>query len=76
MSSTKINYIELPARSLEATKRFFQQAFGWEFVDYGPEYAAIQNAGLDGGFYQSDLVAQTSTAAPWWFCTAKTLSKA
>ena len=49
MSSTKINYIELPARSLEATKRFFQQAFGWEFVDYGPEYSAIQNAGLDGG---------------------------
>jgi predicted enzyme related to lactoylglutathione lyase len=63
MSSTKINYIELPARSLDATKRFFQQAFGWEFVDYGPEYAAIQNAGLDGGFYQSDLVAQTSTGS-------------
>jgi len=57
MSSTKINYIELPARSLEATKRFFQQAFGWEFVDYGPEYAAIQNAGLDGGYWATITVA-------------------
>lgn len=50
----KINYIELPARDLNATKQFFTAAFGWGFVDYGPEYAAIENAGLDGGFYQSD----------------------
>lgn len=27
-------------------------------MDYGPDYAAIQNAGLDGGFYRSDLVAE------------------
>lgn len=52
----KINYVEIPSRDLEATKAFFISAFGWSFVDYGPEYVAIENAGIDGGFYKSDKV--------------------
>ncbi|WP_417665423.1 VOC family protein [Pseudidiomarina sp.] len=63
MTHEKINYIELPARDIEATKAFFTEAFGWTFVDYGPDYAAIENAGLDGGFYRSDLVASTTTGS-------------
>ncbi|GHA22813.1 VOC family protein [Oceanisphaera arctica] len=55
----KINYVEIPSRDLEATKRFFGDAFGWSFVDYGPEYVAIENAGLDGGFFKSEQVATT-----------------
>ncbi|MBW0149017.1 VOC family protein [Marinobacter sp. CAU 1620] len=55
----KINYVELPSTDLEATKRFFADAFGWSFVDYGPDYVAIENAGLDGGFFKSDQVATT-----------------
>src|SRR5688572_9355934 len=63
MTNEKINYIELPATDLEGTKAFFIKAFGWEFVDYGPDYVALQNAGLDGGFYRSDLVADTSAGS-------------
>lgn len=59
----KINYVEIPARDLEATKRFFADAFGWTFVDYGPEYVAIENAGLDGGFFKSDSVATTNAGS-------------
>ncbi|WP_417502461.1 VOC family protein [Marinobacter sp.] len=55
----KINYVEIPARDIAATKRFFGDAFGWTFVDYGPDYVAIENAGLDGGFFKSDSVATT-----------------
>jgi len=55
----KINYVELPSRNIEATKAFFSAAFGWQFVDYGPEYAAFSNEGIDGGFYKSDLSALT-----------------
>ena len=33
----KISYVELPARDIEATKAFYSAAFGWNFVDYGPE---------------------------------------
>lgn len=54
-----INYVEIPSKDLEATKRFFTEAFGWSFVDYGPDYMAIENAGLDGGFFRSEKVAST-----------------
>jgi predicted enzyme related to lactoylglutathione lyase len=56
----KINYVEFPARDLNATKRFFQDALGWAFVDYGPDYAAFSDQGLDGGFFKSELAARTS----------------
>lgn len=54
VTHAKINYVELPAQDLEATKRFFTAAFGWSFQDYGPDYASFLDAGLDGGFYSAD----------------------
>ena len=51
----KINYVEFPAKDIEATKAFFTSVFGWSFVDYGPEYTAFSNSGIDGGFFKSDL---------------------
>jgi len=51
----KINYVEFPAKDIEATKDFFTTVFGWSFVDYGPEYTAFSNEGIDGGFFQSNL---------------------
>ncbi|MBL8080023.1 MAG: VOC family protein [Anaerolineales bacterium] len=59
----KINYVEFPAKDLTATKTFFQSVFGWSFTDYGPEYTAFENQGLDGGFFQSDLVSSTANGA-------------
>ena len=50
----KINYIEIPVKALASTKAFFNQVFGWTFVDYGDDYAAIVGAGIDGGFVSSD----------------------
>lgn len=55
----KMNYIELPCRDLAATKAFFSKVFGWGFIDYGPDYMAITDAGIDGGFYKSELSART-----------------
>jgi len=59
----KINYVELPAKDLAATKAFFESVFGWSFTDYGPEYTAFENQGLDGGFFQSDLASSTEKGA-------------
>jgi predicted enzyme related to lactoylglutathione lyase len=59
----KINYVELPANDLAATKAFFQSVFGWSFVDYGPEYTAFSDQGLDGGFFQSDLASSPQKGA-------------
>lgn len=46
-----IDYIELAGGDLDATKAFYASAFGWEFTDYGPEYAGIRMPGgsQDGG---------------------------
>ena len=51
----KVNYVEYPAFDLAATKAFFSKVFGWSFVDYGDNYTAFSNEGLDGGFYKSEL---------------------
>lgn len=45
----KIDYVEFRAGDLAALKRFYGEAFGWRFTDYGPAYAAVSE-GLDGGF--------------------------
>ena len=44
------NYIELPAADIAAMKAFYTAVFGWSYVDYGPSYASITGAGIDGGF--------------------------
>lgn len=54
----KLDYLELPGGDLPATKAFYGAAFGWTFVDYGPEYAAF-NEGLDGGFDAQPDAART-----------------
>lgn len=56
----KLNYVEFAANNLEATKAFFAAVFGWEFVDYGPEYSAFSDQGLDGGFFKADACSQVS----------------
>jgi predicted enzyme related to lactoylglutathione lyase len=45
----KIDYCEFSGRDIPAMKRFYAQAFGWGFTDYGPTYVAFEEAGLDGG---------------------------
>lgn len=59
----KINYVELPSNNLIETKRFFKQVFDWSFHDYGPEYTAFENQGIDGGFFKADLHSSTSNGA-------------
>ena len=56
----KLNYVEFAAKDLSATKAFFTAAFNWAFTDYGPEYAAFNNEGLDGGFYAAPLHSSAS----------------
>jgi len=49
-----INYIEFKAKNLEKIKTFYGNVFGWEFIDYGPNYIAFKNSGLEGGFEKSE----------------------
>lgn len=53
-----IDYIEWPVSDTAAIKAFYAKAFGWAFTDYGPTYAALDNAGIDGGFQAEDAAAK------------------
>lgn len=48
-SNPPIDYLEFTSPDVEATQAFFTEAFGWSYVDYGPDYKDIQGAGLGGG---------------------------
>ncbi len=71
----KISYVEFPAKDLEATKTFFTAIFGWSFVDYGSEYIAFENEGIDGGFFKSDLSVSTTNGSALIVFYSKELEK-
>lgn len=51
-----LDYLELPAVDMAATRAFYERAFGWEFTAYGPDYMGFSD-GLDeevGGFRRED----------------------
>jgi len=50
----KINYVEFQTRDIAASKAFLAAAFGWTFVDYGPDFAAFSNSGIEGGIYSAE----------------------
>lgn len=56
-----IDYIEIPVTDLARAKRFYGEAFGWDFNDYGDEYVGIRKPGgapdeEAGGFRPVDSV--------------------
>jgi predicted enzyme related to lactoylglutathione lyase len=50
----RIDYVELPATDVAAAKRFYVEAFGWSFTDYGPDYTSFEDGRLAGGLTKKD----------------------
>ena len=48
----RLDYVELPATDVPATRGFYEQAFGWSMTEFAPTYAATTtgdtDVGLDG----------------------------
>lgn len=61
MSKSPIAYIELPTKDVAASKHFYQTLFGWSFQDFGSDYAAFSDSGMDGGLNGSE---EAHTKAP------------
>jgi uncharacterized protein len=59
----KIDYIEFPSSDGASTRRFFADAFGWRFTNYGPTYDAIENAGIEAGIQAAPSEASTAPLA-------------
>ena len=59
----RISYVELPVADTGTSTRFYGEAFGWSFSDFGPTYAATVSGDTDIGF-QADPAQRTAAALP------------
>lgn len=50
----KINYVELAVKDVGSVRDFYAGAFGWEFTDFGPDYAATMTGDTDLGLNGSE----------------------
>ena len=46
----RVDYIEFQAKDIAAVRKFYADAFGWKFTDYGPDYTSFEDGRLAGGF--------------------------
>jgi predicted enzyme related to lactoylglutathione lyase len=53
----RVDYVEFGAPDVAAARRFYEQAFGWRFTDYGPDYTAFEDGRMNGGFTSERPVA-------------------
>jgi uncharacterized protein len=59
----KIDYVELPAADIPAVRSFYEAAFDWKFMDYGPEYSSFEDGKMTGGFYKAEMRSRTENGA-------------
>ena len=59
----RIDYIEFTVRDVAEAKLFYGDVFGWNFEDYGPDYASFNDGRLSGGFTAEDNAEAISTGA-------------
>lgn len=52
----QIDNIEFNVADIARSKRFYGDAFGWSFTDYGPTYTEFTDGRLKGGFTTGEPV--------------------
>ncbi len=56
-----INYVEFTVADIDKAKRFYGEAFGWTYTDYGPTYCEFSDGHMTGGFEVGEV---TSAGGP------------
>lgn len=59
----RLNYVELPTGEIEASKAFYETAFGWAMAAFGPSYAATTSGDTDVGL-QADRTEASKAPLP------------
>lgn len=57
---SRIDYVEIPAVDLPATRAFFEALYDWKFQEWGDEYFSFSDGRLEGGLRKSDQAAPAS----------------
>ena len=63
MKPPRLDYVELPAASLEESVQFYEAAFGWTLQRFGPSYAATTTGDTDVGLQGDSANAPASPLA-------------
>jgi predicted enzyme related to lactoylglutathione lyase len=73
----QLNYVEFPSKDLALTQDFFETVFGWVFTSYGEDYIAFsaKSAGLEGGFYKSELKSEQQKGSALMVFLSENLEK-
>ncbi len=72
----RIDYAEFAAKDLAVFKAFYAKVFGWEFQDWGPDYASFSGAGLEGGVRGGEAARDGSTLVILYADDLETTEKA
>ncbi|MDO7844316.1 VOC family protein [Sphingomonas immobilis] len=59
----RFNYVELPVADTGRARAFYGSAFGWDFAEFGPTYAATTSGDTDIGL-QADPAEKTAALLP------------
>jgi len=59
----RLNYVELPVSEIGASKAFYEAAFGWSLMEFGPTYAATITGDTDVGL-QADQAEAAKAPLP------------
>jgi len=60
---SRINFVELPTSDLAASRRFYSDAFGLSFTDFGPTYSCTMTGDVDLGLQADSAEATAGTLA-------------
>ena len=55
-----IDYVEIPTTDLDRLRAFFEDLYGWEFQEWGPDYYSFSDGRLDGGLRRAESAAPSS----------------
>ena len=59
----RLDYVELPAGDIVATRSFYETAFGWSMTQFAPTYTATMTGDTDVGL-QSDAAEKPAAPLP------------
>ncbi len=59
----RLDYVELPAKDMAASRAFYESAFGWSMTQFAPTYAATTSGDTDIGL-QADQSEQPGAPLP------------
>ncbi len=58
------DYLEMPVQSATKQGRFYADAFGWKFTEYGPDYSAYEKGPCQFALNAVDAGHRTRTILP------------